>query len=169
MQYSDARKHIETGDLIAVRGRTGVLAPMTRFFTHSPYTHVGIAFWNAEGELWMSEINGGHNHAIPLSQLDGIDFDVYARPDGVTIEATIAAIRAALRKRIKYGWLSIPVIGLINFLRLSVTINARKVLSCAGYSVMTYEAAGWPKRTRILSPGDLAKMLRFKLAVGKPR
>lgn len=168
MTYTAARRLIETGDLIAVRGRNGVLAPLTRFFTRSPYTHVGIAFW-IKGELWMSEINGGHNHAVPLSQLDGIDFDVFERPPEVTSAAVKLAIHEAQRKRIKYGYLSLPVIGLINFLRLNVQINARQIMSCAGFSVMTYETAGWPTRSRILSPGDLAKMLRFKLAVGKPR
>lgn len=164
MDYTLARNLICNGDLIAVRGRTGLLAPFTRYFTRSDYTHVGVAFW-MDGGLWLSEINGGHNHAIPLSQLAGVDFDVYQRPDGITGKAVQGAIRAALRERIHYGYLSLPVIGFINFFRIKAFIHARQIVSCAGYSVMTYEMAGWPECTRILSPQDLASMLRFKLGV----
>jgi len=164
MNYDQARERIETGDLIAVRGKEGLLTPFTKFFTRSPYTHVGIAFW-MNGGLWMSEINGGRNHAIPLSQLADSEFDVYERPPGLSIADMLEAINEALREKIDYGYLSLPVIGLINFLGIKVFIHARRIMSCAGYSVMTYEAAGWPEHTRILSPRDLAALLKFKLAV----
>lgn len=164
MNYDQARWQIETGDLVAVCGTRGLLTPFTRFFTRSNYTHVGIAFW-MDGGLWMSEINGGANHAIPLSQLADMDFDVFHRPEAVTQPVILGAIRTALRRRIHYGYLSLPVIGFINYFRIKVFIHARQILSCAGYSVMTYEAAGWPECTRILSPQDLASMLQFKLAV----
>lgn len=164
MNYDLARWKIETGDLVAVRATTGPLTPFTRFFTHSDYTHVGIAFWMDDG-LWLAEINGGANHAIPLSQLMEVDFDVFYRPDGITAAAILGAIRTALRRRIHYGYLSLPVIGLINYFGIRAFLHARQILSCAGYCVMTYEAAGWPECTRILSPQDLTELVQFKLAV----
>lgn len=162
MRYDDARPLIATGDLIAVRETHGLLAPLTRFFTRSPVTHVGTALW-MDGGLWMAELNGGKNHAIPLSQLSETDFDVYECPvDRVKVRATTLA---ALRLKIGYGIIALPIIGLLNWLRIKVFIHARRVLVCSGYCISIYEAAGWPERSRIVSPEELVEQLKLKLEV----
>jgi hypothetical protein len=161
--YEEARSLISDGDAIMVKSRRGLLAHLTRFFTRSDYTHGGVAFWTAGG-LWMTEINSGKNHAIPLSQLSETDFDVYCCPIA-DAKAMRYAIQEAMRVKIHYGWPSLFVIGLINYFRIKVFLHARKILSCAGYCVMTYELAGWPEHSRILSPADLAGLLKFKLSV----
>lgn len=163
MNYDEARSKIQDGDLIAVRGTEGFLSPFTRFFTRSPYTHVGVAFWMGGG-LWLAEINAGANHATPLSQFAGTDFDVYEKPYQCTGKM-IDAIDTALRVKIHYGFASLPVIGLMNWLRVKAFIHARKILSCAGFAVMIYELAGFPEHTRILSPADLAATLKPRLSV----
>lgn len=163
MNYVEARSQIQDGDLIAVCGTKGLLAPFTRFFTRSRYTHVGVAFWMADG-LWLAEINAGANHATPLSQFTGNDFDVYIKPVQCTGNMA-AAIQTALRVRINYGYASLAVIGLMNWLRIKAFIHARRNISCAGFCVMVYELAGLPEHTRILSPADLAAILTLRLSV----
>jgi hypothetical protein len=161
--YAQARQYIEDGDLIAVRGRNGLLAHLTRLLSRSPVTHTGIALWMGEA-LWMVELNSGKNHAIPVSQLDGMPFDVYDPP--VPDRAAIrAATIAALRSKISYAFIALPVIGLLNLMQVKVLLHARRLLVCSGYCVLIYEVAGWPERTRILSPAELVAQLHLKLEV----
>jgi hypothetical protein len=164
MYYDNARGKIDTGDLIAVKAKKGLLTPFTRFFTRSPYTHVGTAFWMGES-LWVAEINNGANHATPLSQFADCDFDVCSPPLGVDVERMQTAIMIALRGKIHYGWLSLPFIGLLAFLKIRTFLHARRILSCAGFSVFIYEMAGMKETTRILAPVDLVKMCTIKLSV----
>lgn len=163
MDYAKARPLIEDGDLIAVREHDGFLTPITRFATRDPVTHVGIACWMDDG-LWMGELNSGKNHAIPLSQLSDTDFDVYYPP--VPSRAKVrASLLEALREKIHYAFVMLPVIGLLNWFGIKVFIHARKLLVCSGWCVMVYEKAGWPERTRVLSPADLVKQLTLKFEV----
>jgi hypothetical protein len=163
MDYQHARPLIEDGDLIAVREHEGVLTPITRFFTSSQITHVGIACW-MDGGLWMGELNAGKNHAVPLSQLSETDFDVYYPP--VPSRAKVrASLLEALREKIHYAFGMLAAIGLLNWFRINVFIHARKLLVCSGWCVMVYEKADWPERTRVLSPADLVKQLTLKFEV----
>lgn len=164
MNYEDARALIATGDVIMVRGTTGLLTPLTRYFTRSPYTHTGQAFW-LDGMLWMNEINSGKNHAIPLSQLADENFDVFERPAEVSEARALAAIKQMLRTKIPYSLLALFVAGALNFLRIKAFIHWRRLLVCSGYTAKSLCLAGWPECTYILSPADLAAMLKLKLAV----
>lgn len=163
MNYDLARTQIQTGDVICVREKKGIFSLFTRFFTHSDYTHNGLAIW-FNGGLWMAELNGGRNHMIPLSQLAKIPFDVYHCPveDRDAVET---AISESLRERIDYGYAALIVIGLLNWFRIKVFLHARQILVCSGYCVKVLEAAGWPKRSRLISPQELANDLKFKLPV----
>lgn len=163
MDYAEARDLIEDGDLISVRGRRGILANVIRLVTRAPDTHSGIALW-LDGGLWMSELNGGKNHAVPLSQLEATDFDVYHPPVGDR-----AAIRQAmldqLRVSVHYGTPALLVIGLLDFFRINLFVHWRRIMVCSGYCVAAYEAAGWPEHSRMISPRKLASQLRLKLQV----
>jgi hypothetical protein len=163
MDYPTARPLIQDGDTIAVRERLGVLALLTRIFTRSPVTHVGVALW-MDGGLWMAELNGGKNHAIPLSQLEGTDFDVYD-PPLTDRQALRAATVEALRLKIAYGSIALVVIGVLNWLRIRIFLHARRLLVCSGYCIMIYENAGWAERSRIESPAELVAQLKIKLQV----
>lgn len=163
MDYAQARPLILDGDLIAVRETHGFLTPFTRIFTRSPITHNGTAIW-IDGGLWMAELNTGKNHAIPLSQLDETDFDVHEPPidDRAALRESILA---NLRMKVPYGFLALPVIGLLDWLRVKVFIHARSILVCSGWCVKVYEDAGWDEHTRITSPRALAAELPLKLEV----
>lgn len=163
MLYDIARPQIETGDIIAVREKHGTLSPFTRFFTHSDYTHNGIAIWLHDG-LWMAELNGGRNHIIPISQLSDIEYDVYECPveDRDRVEK---AITDSLRVRVEYGFAALIPIGLLNFLNIKVFLHARQILVCSGYCVAILEAAGWPEHSRIISPKELVSEMKLKLQV----
>lgn len=150
---------IETGDLIAVRTAHSFTGTATQFFTRSPYTHAGIAFWHG-GELFLAELNGGRNHLVPFSQLD--DFDVYARPEGITAAQADAAVRVWLAKPINYGVAAFIMIGILDYFKIEKFVHWQAVMVCSGFCVAIYEEAGWPEHTRVLSPGDLAKLLTLK-------
>jgi hypothetical protein len=166
MDYIQACNGIETGDVIEIKGTKGFLTPLTKYFTSSEYTHVGIAYW-MDKRLWLVEINGGKNHIIPFTQLADEAFDVYENP-GLDVRRIEESIEQSLRNKIDYGYLALPVVGLLNYLKIKIFIHARKILECAGFSVMILEGAGWPEHTRILSPQDLADLLKFKFSYQPP-
>jgi hypothetical protein len=164
MNYKDARKYIDNGDLIAVRTAHNWLGRATQFFTRSPYTHVGLAIW-IDGGLYIAELNGGRNHLTPLSQLEHLDFDVFHAPIG--LENIRSTIFKWLRHPIEYAYASFIVIGLLDWLKIKTFVHWRKMLVCSGWCVAVYEDAGWPEHTRILSPGGLAGLLTLRLSVRK--
>ena len=167
MEYAQAREHINTGDLISVRTAHSLINRLTQFFTGT-YTHSGQALWMA-GRLWVTELNGGRNHLIPLSQWEGVEFDVHAHPDGLTAKAMEAAILNNLGKKVDYGYSALIAIGLIEWLKLSLVVKWNKILVCSGYCVKNWQDAGWREgASRIISPTKLAGMVRFKFSVTVP-
>lgn len=167
MQYEEIRDQIETGDLISIRSAKSLLNRMTKFFT-GPYTHSGQAIWMA-GRLWVTELNGGRNHLIPLSQLRGTEFDVHARPPELTAEACEVAILENLGRKVNYGYAALVAIGLIEWLKLTLVVKWSKILVCSGYCIKNWQDAGWKgAASRVVSPTKLAGMVRLKFAVTLP-
>lgn len=163
--YDEARSYIQDGDLIATRTPHSLFNRLTQLLTYKPYTHNGIAVWLDDG-LWMGEINGGKNHMIPLSQLADEDFDVFYPPAGLDRAVIKKQVLEDMRVKVPYGFFATIVTGLVEFFRLGIYIKWRNILHCAGYSIRTYERAGWvPRHSFIVSPGKLTKKLKFKLAV----
>lgn len=165
VRFADALHLIEEGDLIAVHG-TGLTAALERIVCRSPVTHTGIATF-MDGEWWMSELNGGHNHPVALAQLSGMDFDVHAPPPGLDRQAIRAAVRAGLRVKTLYSIPAFVLTGLLDMLRINWFVHWRRELVCSGYTTRDYENAGWPERSRIASPRALAASLPLKLQVRK--
>ncbi len=163
--YEVARNQIKDGDLIAVITPHSFLGHLTKFFTRKKYVHTGTAIWMSSDMLCIAELNGGRNHFTPLSQLEGLDFDVFAMPAGLS--GIAAAIVKWVRTPVEYGYLAFIVIGLRNFFRIKQQINWRQILVCSGLSVAIYEEAGWPRCSRVISPGELADMLQLKFEVRK--
>lgn len=160
MLYEEARNNIATGDLIAVRDAHSWLGRLTQIVTRSTYTHVGVAIWSG-GRLYMAELNGGRNHLVPLSQLK--NFDVMACPEGlVDVEG---AIFNSLMLPIDYGFAAFILIGLLNLLHLKLFVHWRKIIVCSGFCVAIYESAGWPERSRTISPQELVDELSLKMPV----
>lgn len=168
MHYSEIRDQIETGDLISVRSGDSIINNATRFFT-GPYIHSGLALWMG-GRLWVTELNGGRNHLIPLSQLKSAEFDVYARPDDVSMEACEAAILDNLGRKVTYGYPALLAIGLVEWLKLTLVVKWSKILVCSGYCIKNWQDAGWEgAASRVVSPTKLAGMVRLKFAVTLPQ
>ncbi len=111
----------------------------------------------------MAEINGGKNHAIPMSQLVE-SFSVYTAP-GLSPKAIRASTYDTLRIRIHYGYVALFMIGLLNFFRVKKFVHWRKIMVCSGYVMKILEGAGWPESTYILSPGDLSQLLVHRFTV----
>ncbi len=168
MTYAQARAKIHDGDLISVFKAYSIFNIATKLFT-GEYTHVGIAIW-MDGGLWLVEINGGGNHAIPLSQLQKCGFDVSSPPSGVTRMTARAHALQALRERETYGFFTTIVTGVIEFFKIPLVINWRKGRHCAGLVVRIYDRAGWASagegtHTYVISPTKLTKLMMFRFRV----
>lgn len=176
MDYAAARNLIRTGDLIAVRDVHGLLGRATTLFTHSPYTHTGVAVWLGT-RLFMADLNSGRNGLHAVSCLE--KFDVCTPPPGLPCTVIEAAIFDWLARPISYGYAAFVLIGLKCALRLKVFIHWRKIVVCSGGSVEIYEKAaaalkaatcvaipGWEDHDQMLSPGELVAQLPFKFSVG---
>ncbi len=58
LKYSVARKDIKDGDILLYKGR-GFVSWAVKFFTHSEYSHAGIAVWWKERLMVMEAIRKG--------------------------------------------------------------------------------------------------------------
>lgn len=160
LSFEKACRQIRDGDLITVRGRHGVLAAFTRFFTYSRHTHNGVAIW-IQGRLWVAELNGGRNHYVPIEQLADIEFDV---SDSLVADriAVRQSIIENMKVRINYGFGALFVIGLLNFFKIRADIPWRRILVCSGFCMKIYQSAGYPDHTLILSPRDIFDLAKYK-------
>ncbi len=168
LNYFNARSEISNGDMISVFKAHGFFGRLTQFFT-GQYTHSGVAVW-MEGGLWMVEINGGRNHAIPLSQLQKFGFDVFEPPKGVTAKSAKISALKALRNQENYGFFTTIVTGFIEYFRIPIVVNWRKGRHCAGFVVGIYDDAGWAMadnqtHTYVISPTKLSNMMKLKFRV----
>lgn len=162
MNLADASSQIETGDLISVRTVHGPTGLLTRLVTRSPYTHSGVALWLA-GRLFMAEINSGRNHLVALSSVR--EFDVSCRPPELAVNKVEQTIIDWLADPIEYSRLAFVVIGILNLFHIKKFVHWRNRIVCSGAAVKIWEKAGWPEHSYMVSPAEVAKEVRFKLAV----
>lgn len=139
MRYEHARQCIRTGDLIAVKRRSGPLAIATRIITASDYTHTGVAIW-LQGRLLMAHINGGGASLVPVSQELEFGFDVFRCPvNPLTVYRIIFRL---LGKRISYSFYQLYRILL--FIKLGIPLPKQgKDYICSALSAHIYLTAGW--------------------------
>lgn len=162
LTYQEARDLICDGDLVAVITPHNWIGKITQFFTRREYTHVGIAIW-VDGGLYLAELNGGRNHLTPLSQWEGMDFDVCAMPRGIT--NIRESIFKWLRLPVDYGYPAFFAIGIKEFFRIKQAVHWRDILVCVGFCVAVYEESGWPKHDRVIALGELVDALEMKFKV----
>lgn len=139
MRYELARSMIRTGDLIAVRRRSGPFAIGTRLVTGSPYTHTGIAAWE-NGRLLMFHANGGGGNIIPLSQYSHTVFDVFDCP--VQRSAALQACWDLLGSRVPYGYSDLARIAAHIWLGVDLPPENGDMV-CSSLSAAIYKRAGW--------------------------
>lgn len=161
MLYFLARGLINTGDLIAVKSRRGILALLTRLITRAPYTHTAVAIWIENG-LWAAEINGGGSHLVPVSQI-GQPFDVYECPEEAI--GVREVILAELRQKSHYAFFELIRIGIYRLTGFSIPdIDAGYV--CNEFSARIYAQSGAVLPVpKIAAPDDLCRVLKFKICV----
>lgn len=161
LTYSDARDLIRDGDLIAVRGRRGVVPILTRWVTRSAYTHTAVAVW-LDGGLWAAEINIGGNHLIPLSQLRD-DFDVFDCPGDRA--AVRDVVLGRLRTARRYGVLDLFLIAARRLLGWKLGDSPDEI--CSEFSARVYAEAGISlKLPRLPAPDEVAEAVgHLKLRV----
>lgn len=162
LKYKDARALIIDGDLVAVINPQGIFGYATQFFTRSKYTHVGIAIWLGDG-LYLAELNSGRNHFIPLSQLEGVKFDVYTPP--YQLVDIRSAVFKWMREPIDYSFLASAVIGLRSWLGIKASINWKEQLVCSGWCMAVYQEDGMTRYSRVVSPAELVKLFKLKFNV----
>lgn len=143
MDYATARPQIRSGDVIGVMSRKGPLAWATRAVMWisggKPYTHVGVALWQA-GRLYLVELNGGGNHLVPLSQISQ-PFDV-ARPlAGISADEVAAAADDELEHHVSYGVWALALIGLRRIFGQAPRVPLGLV--CSSYTVSILSRLGW--------------------------
>lgn len=147
MTYDELRGQIQTGDLVAVRRRTGALAVATRIVTESPYTHTGVALWvGLEGDrrLLLAQINGGGANLVPLSQMAVYAFDVFLCPveDRREVERQIWATLG-----VKIGYSVPDLVRIAAHIKLGVPLPKQgEDFICSALSARLYALAGWKPR-----------------------
>lgn len=153
MLYDEARPHIATGDLVAVRRRTGPLAVGTRLVTGSPYTHTGVAL-GVGPRLLIAQLNAGGAGFAPLSQMAEFAFDVFACPvDRVAVEDVIWDL---FGERMGYDFADLVRIALHIRLGFPLPPDSDGRV-CSSLTAVIYLAAGWnaPALPSIPWPGAI--------------
>jgi hypothetical protein len=162
MNYADVRKSIRTGDLIAVKRRSGLFEIATRIVTNSPYTHTGIAIW-AGNRLLLAQTNAGGCNLAPLSQEAVYDFDVFNCP--VDRNACEKAIWQELGTHIPYGILDCVRIFGYKVFGIPLPKEDGPDLVCSALSARIYKMSGWQPvgLPSIPWPGAVADQLQNAL------
>lgn len=143
--YADARDRINTGDLIAVRKRHGLLPTLTRWITHSPYTHTGIALWAGtfeEPRLLVAEEKGSGGCLTPLSQYADIEFDVFA-PPRETLISIEEVIWTTLGAPIGYDFTDLLRIAANRLVGWPLPASDDALKVCSALSASLWLQAGW--------------------------
>ena len=117
MTYEEARKYINDGDIIFIRGEKKFLKNPIRssimFFTNSVYVHTGIVFWaNIAGHkhLLITEAQGGTSRRIVnMSFYETENIDVMEPLKEWNDISTDAVEKLG---KVKYGWMDAFYVGL---------------------------------------------------------
>lgn len=111
--YEQARDKINDGDLIFIRNATTFTSKIIRFFTRSPYSHVGIAFWATIGHkqrLLVVEAQGGTKRRVVNMGFYALhNIDVVSAPRNWEEYATEALENIGVQD---YGWFEAGYVGL---------------------------------------------------------
>jgi hypothetical protein len=159
--YAQAREHLQTGDLIALRSRKGLAAWLIRLITRSPYTHTGVAIWVGD-RLLVVETRNGPASLVPLSQYQPHDFDVFDAP--VEQKQRIFGrdiILKALGREIPYAYGDLVRIALHELLGVRLPKHAPDRLICSALSALIYQRLGWKPQglPSIPTPRDLVNAI----------
>jgi hypothetical protein len=166
MDYAAARIKINTGDVLAIRGRTA-FAHLTALVQRlgglgdlSSVSHMGIAWW-VEGRLYSVEMDGRHNVLRPLSQhiAEGCGVDVYRCP---VPEAMAAQFDRATASPIQYSFADLIRIGARLIFGGKTGSDGDGAMVCSTFAARWLQWAQWvppPGLAAMPSPGELCQAL----------
>lgn len=163
MNYATVRNQIRTGDLIAVRKRSGVLPVMTRLVTRSPYTHTAVALWCGDlghRRLLVAEAKASGACLTPLSQYADVDFDVWRAPRE-TLLSIDAVIWEILGAPVGYDVSDLLRIALNRLAGVPLPSHDNALKICSALSATLWLQAGWRPRylPSIPAPDDVVAAL----------
>jgi len=111
--YEQGRELIKDGDIIFVRNSPTLTSKIIRFFTNSPYSHVGIAFWATIGgqqRLLVVEAQGGtKRRVVNMGFYSLLNVDVASSPRDWNEYAVDALESIGIQD---YGWFEAGYVGL---------------------------------------------------------
>ena len=157
--YKLGRNLIDDGDIVFVRNKKTITARVIQFFTRSPYSHVGIAFWveiEKQPRLMIVEAQGKTKRRIlNMSFYSENQLDVIQAPKEWKF-----VYNKALEKlgKVDYGYFEAAYVGLREFLLqyFKITLPTKDLPGqiCSEFVASVYDL----KRVHI-SPALLAKEL----------
>ena len=116
LSYRAARSKIKDGDIVFVSKSDSLMNLLIRFFTHSKYTHVGIAFWievAGDQRLMIAEAHGGaHRRVLNMSFYEDDNIDIIQSPRDWNEYVSSALEHLG---KIPYGYLEAGYVGLREF------------------------------------------------------
>jgi hypothetical protein len=162
LPYAQAREHVLTGDLIALRSTRGLMAWLIKLITRSPYTHTGVAIWVGH-RLLVAETRGGPASLVPLSQYKPHDFDVFRAPvDPKALIFGRDVILTLLGTEIDYAYADLARVALHELLGVPLPkVGSKRSLICSALSELIYRRLGWPAEhlPSIPTPRDLVNAI----------
>lgn len=156
--YVGARRHIKTGDLIAVRG-TGLFAAAIRTITQDPRTHTGVAIWLGN-RLMVAETRGGVAAFSPLSQHARHAIEVYDCP--VSRPAAHQAALELLGHEIRYDVFDLVALAAHELLGVSLPPEDGEMI-CSAVTYAIYRNCGWSPAgmPSIPTPRDIVRAIGY--------
>lgn len=120
--------HIQTGDIILVKGKTPIISPLIKWFTNSPYTHVGLA---VTPEL-IYEID--INKDLAIRPLAYEDYDVFRYAEGLSEQQQVDMKWYALKRANEnkgYDWLRIVAFAFERIFRMPFVFHEMNRVICS--------------------------------------
>lgn len=154
MNYSDARSSIRSGDLLGFshgswRSWDDIKASLTRIFTRSEYSHVGVA-WVVAGRVFVLEAVKPKVRIFPLSQSGDFYLVNLNAPWSLDTEEFSLA-------RVGYDYSEIDAVkGFLN------RLESGKVSQCAAYVLEVLKKDGIDLGQRATPDAVIRKALSFK-------
>jgi hypothetical protein len=167
IRYNDVRSKILNGDVLLYKGK-GFISRLIKLFTHSAYSHAGLAVWWNERLMVMEAVSKGVV-VTPLSrnieQYHG-DVDWYASREPISEDDRIRLARFAQRQLGKgYSHWGVFLIAVFIALKRPFdrdnTFYRSKRLFCSFYVAESYDSIERDlrrdKADRFTTPDDIAR------------
>lgn len=166
IQYGEIRKEIQNGDVLLYKGK-GIASYCIKKFTHSEYSHAGLAVWWNERLMVMEAVGKGVVVAPLSTNVEHYhgDVELFRSKQEICADKRVKLIQCAQEELGKsFSQLGVLLIGFRIFLKLPFnkddTIYTSKRLFCSFYVASAYnqiELDLKPNRSdNFTTPDDIA-------------